>query len=86
MGRISRDGTGYAAAQTVDHHDCAHRDRDELGVESTAREAWQHNYNVVVAEDACSSMGPEMHQFAVQKIFPRIALVRSTAEVLGAVR
>ena len=55
-----------------------------FGVESTAREAWQHNYAVVVAGDACSSMGPDLHRFAIEKILPRIARVRSTAEILSA--
>lgn len=55
-----------------------------FGVESTAREAWQHGYSVVVAEDACTSMGADMHAFAIEKIFPRISRVRSTAEVLSA--
>jgi nicotinamidase-related amidase len=55
-----------------------------FGVESTAREAWQHNYAVVIAEDACTSMGPDLHRFAIEKILPRIARVRSTAEILSA--
>jgi nicotinamidase-related amidase len=57
-----------------------------FGVESTAREAWQHNYSLVIAEDACSSMSAEMHRFAVETIFPRIARVRSTAEILDGLR
>jgi nicotinamidase-related amidase len=57
-----------------------------FGVESTAREAWQHNYSVVIAEDACSSMGADLHKFAVETIFPRIARVRSTAEILKAMQ
>lgn len=55
-----------------------------LGVESTARDAWQFGYEVVVAEDACSSMGEGMHDFAIRNIFPRIAQVRSTAEIVAA--
>jgi nicotinamidase-related amidase len=55
-----------------------------FGVESTAREAWQHNYSVIVAEDACASGSAEMHQFSVTKILPRIAMVRSTAEITAA--
>jgi nicotinamidase-related amidase len=54
-----------------------------IGVETTAREAWQHNYAVLIAEDACSSMGAHLHQFSVENIFPRIARVRSTAEILA---
>ena len=55
-----------------------------FGVESTAREAWQHNYAVVVAEDAVTSLGEDLHRFSIDKILPRIARVRSTAEIVGA--
>ena len=55
-----------------------------FGVESTAREAWQHNYAVVVAEDAVASTSEEMHRFSIEKILPRIARVRPTAEIVGA--
>jgi nicotinamidase-related amidase len=55
-----------------------------FGVESTAREAWQHNYAVVVAEDACTSMGADLHRFSIEKILPRIARVRPTAEIVAA--
>lgn len=57
-----------------------------FGVESTAREAWQHNYAVVVAEDACTSMEAESHRFSIEKILPRIARVRPTSEILQALR
>lgn len=53
-----------------------------FGVESTARDAWQANYAVVVVEDACSSLAPELHGFAVTKIFPRIARIRKASEVV----
>lgn len=55
-----------------------------FGVEQTAREAWQHNYAVIIAEDATTSLGEEMHKFSIEKILPRIARVRSTAEIIGA--
>jgi nicotinamidase-related amidase len=55
-----------------------------FGVEQTAREAWQHNYAVVVAEDAVTSLSEELHRFSIEKILPRIARVRSTAEIVGA--
>jgi nicotinamidase-related amidase len=57
-----------------------------FGVESTAREAWQHNCAVVVAEDASTSLGADLHQFSVQKILPRVARVRSTAEIMAALQ
>jgi nicotinamidase-related amidase len=55
-----------------------------FGVEQTAREAWQHNYAVVVAEDAVTSVGEDLHKFSIEKILPRISRVRSTAEIVGA--
>jgi nicotinamidase-related amidase len=55
-----------------------------FGVESTARAAWEHAYDVVIAEDACTTVTAEMHTFSMEKIFPRIARVRSTADVLAA--
>jgi nicotinamidase-related amidase len=56
-----------------------------FGVESTAREAWQHGYSVILAEDACSSMSAEMHQFSIEKILPRLARVRQTSEIVAAI-
>jgi nicotinamidase-related amidase len=55
-----------------------------FGVESTARDAWQRNYSVVIAEDACSSINPEMHDFAIASILPRVARVRATREIIQA--
>ncbi len=55
-----------------------------FGVESTARDAWQHNYAVVVAEDACSSLDANMHRFAIEHILPRVARVRSSAVTAAA--
>ena len=55
-----------------------------IGVESTARNAWEMGYGIVLAEDACSSPSMEMHQFSIKNIMPRISRVRSTAEVLAA--
>ncbi|HSP16497.1 MAG TPA: hydrolase [Thermoanaerobaculia bacterium] len=56
-----------------------------FGVESTARAAHEHSYQIVFAEDAMAGLSAEAHQFAVKNIFPRLGLVRSTAEVLAAI-
>ncbi len=57
-----------------------------IGVEQTVREAWQHNYDVVVAEDASASIGDATtHEYSITKLMPRIARIRSTAEILAAV-
>lgn len=55
-----------------------------VGVESTARNAWEQGFSLVIAEDACSAHDNENHQSSVNNIFPRISRVRSTAEVLAA--
>ena len=52
-----------------------------FGVESTAREAWQHGYDVVVAEDATASVSVELHEMAIRHILPRLARVRSSAAI-----
>jgi len=55
-----------------------------VGVESTARNAWEMGFELVIAEDACSAHDNDNHQSSVKNIFPRISRVRSTAEVLAA--
>ncbi|HEY5080100.1 MAG TPA: hydrolase [Opitutaceae bacterium] len=55
-----------------------------MGVESTARSAFEHGYAQVFAEDAMASMSAEMHDFPVKNIFPRIGNVRSTEQVIAA--
>lgn len=54
-----------------------------FGVESTARDAFAHNYGVIVAEDAVTSLSGEMHEFSCTKVLPRLSLVRKTAEILA---
>lgn len=55
-----------------------------FGVESTARDAWQSDYAVLIAEDACSSFSAEMHQFALAHTLPRVSRIRSTDEIIKA--
>lgn len=56
-----------------------------FGVESTARSAWEHGYQVIFVEDAMAGLAAEAHQFAIKNIFPRIGLVRSSSDVLAAI-
>jgi len=51
------------------------------GVESTARQAWEHGYAVVLAEDATSGMSAEMHEFAIKNIFPRLSRIVQAGEI-----
>lgn len=54
-----------------------------MGVESTARSAWEHGYSILFAEDATSSFSSEMHNFAFTNIFPRLGLVTDTAAIIA---
>jgi nicotinamidase-related amidase len=53
-----------------------------FGVESTARQAWELGFDLVVAEDACAtSLSAETHAMAVTKVFPRISRVVASADI-----
>ena len=52
-----------------------------FGVESTVRSAWELSYDVVVVEDACTSMDADLHRFAIDKILPRIARITSADDL-----
>ena len=52
-----------------------------FGVESTARQAWEQRYAVVIVEDACVTMSAELHDVAIKAIFPRIARVAVSSDL-----
>jgi nicotinamidase-related amidase len=54
-----------------------------IGVESTARFAYEYGYHQIFAEDAMSAMSAEEHIFTITKTFPRIGLVRKTEEIVA---
>jgi nicotinamidase-related amidase len=56
----------------------------EFGVESTARDAHERNYELIFAEDAMTGQTAEAHQNSTTRIFPRMGRVRSTEEILAA--
>ncbi len=51
---------------------------------STVRYGADADYRLVVVEDGCADRDPEVHDFLMQKIFPRQATVASAAEVVAA--
>ncbi|MER6444432.1 hydrolase [Streptomyces venezuelae] len=55
-----------------------------VGVESTARTAWELSYDVVFAEDATADTDPDSHDHTFGKIFPRIGKVSTTDEIIAA--
>jgi nicotinamidase-related amidase len=54
-----------------------------IGVETTAREAYQYGYNQVFAVDAMAASSKEEHDNTAKFIFPRIGLIRTTEQVMG---
>ena len=52
-----------------------------IGVESTARQAWEHGYAIILAEDATSGQSAEMHTFAIKNILPRISKISKASEI-----
>jgi nicotinamidase-related amidase len=57
-----------------------------IGVESTARAAYDRGYEIVFAEDAMSSFSAQAHNFACQNVFRIMGRVRSTEHLLQAMR
>lgn len=56
----------------------------DLGVENTVRDAWDRDYNVVVVEDLCVAAPPEAHSYAIKSVFPRMARIMTTSQVVTA--
>ena len=52
-----------------------------IGVESTARSAAEHGYELVVPEDLCAGLSVEMHAFSFKHILPRLARITSSEAI-----
>jgi nicotinamidase-related amidase len=52
-------------------------------VETTARDAADHGYNVVVVDDACAAFSPEIHEAALVSFQGPFGRVRSADEVIA---
>jgi nicotinamidase-related amidase len=57
-----------------------------IGVESTARSAFDLGYNVVLVVDAMTDRNADAHQNSVERIFPRLGEIDSTENVLQRLR
>jgi nicotinamidase-related amidase len=58
----------------------------EFGVESTARDAYECGYELIFAEDAMTGSTAESHSNSVERIFPRMGRVRSTEQIIVALK
>jgi nicotinamidase-related amidase len=54
-----------------------------IGVESTARSAYDGGYNVALVIDAMTDMDAGAHRHSVEKIFPRLGETDTTGRVLN---
>jgi nicotinamidase-related amidase len=57
-----------------------------VGVESTARSAYDCGYNVALVLDAMTDRDPEAHRHSVENIFPRLGETDVTDNVLKMLR
>ena len=53
-----------------------------IGVDTTAREAFQHGYNQIFSTDAMTAPTKEEHDYVCKYIFPRIGKLRTTEEII----
>ena len=53
-----------------------------IGVESTARHAYELGFNVTLAVDAMTDMNPEAHTNSLVRVFPRLGETSMTREII----
>jgi nicotinamidase-related amidase len=54
-----------------------------IGVESTARHAFELGFNVTLAVDAMTDMNPDAHANSITRIFPRLGETGTTPEIIA---
>jgi nicotinamidase-related amidase len=54
-----------------------------MGVESTARQAFELGYNVALVTDAMTDLNQETHNNSIQRVFPRLGETGTAAELLA---
>jgi ureidoacrylate peracid hydrolase len=55
----------------------------DIGIASTAFAARDFDYSLVIVSDACTSPEKDNHEQLMRRIFPRVARVRTTGEVVA---
>lgn len=55
-----------------------------MGVESTARDAFERGYHLLLAEDAMAARSAAAHQASVEQVFPLLGRVRTSTEIISA--
>jgi nicotinamidase-related amidase len=54
-----------------------------IGVESTARQAYEAGFNVTLAVDAMADLSAEAHEHSIAVLFPRLGETGSTQDILA---
>ncbi|MBW4028961.1 MAG: isochorismatase family protein [Acidobacteria bacterium] len=54
-----------------------------VGVEATARQAYEQGFHVTLAVDAMTDLNEEAHDHSIRKIFPRLGESGTTSEVIA---
>lgn len=52
------------------------------GVEATARQAYEHGFNVTLALDAMTDRRPEAHDYSISNVFPRLGETGATQDII----
>ncbi len=53
-----------------------------VGVEATARQAYEQGFNVTLALDAMTDIRQEAHEYSIRNVFPRLGETGTTQEVI----
>ncbi|MEI9803213.1 MAG: isochorismatase family protein [Pseudolabrys sp.] len=56
------------------------------GVESTARQAYEHGFNVTLAIDAMTDLNPDTHINSVTRIFPKLGETGTAQEIVDLIK
>lgn len=52
------------------------------GVEATARQAYEHGFNVTLALDAMTDLRPEAHDYSISNVFPRLGETGTAEDII----
>jgi nicotinamidase-related amidase len=54
-----------------------------VGVEATARQAYEQGFNVTLALDAMTDLREETHAYSIRNVFPRVGETGATQEIIA---
>lgn len=54
-----------------------------IGVESTARQAYELGYNVTLAVDAMTDLNADAHVNSIERLFPRLGEIGTTQDIVA---